>query len=121
MTNEQLKNGVLVHHRDKGTNYRVVHVNMRTKDSQHNWIDGVVYAPLYRNDYDCFCRSKVSFLEDFDLVIPRYVFSKAEVDKARQECLKCSELGGSGYCPYINSASLVSKYERCGKITKLLK
>lgn len=68
MKPEQLKTGIRVYHRKTGNKYLVTSANMRMKDSQKGWIDAVVYAPLYENDYDCFCREKSSFIKDFDLV-----------------------------------------------------
>lgn len=68
MTKEQLKNNIIVYHIKTNKKYKVLFCNSRLKDSVNNWIDSVVYAPLYENDYDCFCREKSSFIKDFDLV-----------------------------------------------------
>lgn len=68
MTREQLKNGIVVCHTKYNRNYRVVSCNMRLKDSIMLWIDAVVYAPLYENEYECFCREIGDFLEEFEIV-----------------------------------------------------
>lgn len=68
MTKEQLKNGIIVCHMKYNRNYRIVSSHMRMKDSQKGWIDAVVYAPLYENEYECFSREIGSFLEEFVVV-----------------------------------------------------
>ena len=68
MKAEELKDGLKVCHTKYGRNYTIVASNMRMKDSQNGWIDAVVYAPLYENEYDCFCREKESFLAEFEIV-----------------------------------------------------
>lgn len=68
MTNEQLKNDILVCHTKYNRNYRIVSCNMRMKDSVKGWIDAVVYAPMYDNEFQCFCREKESFLAEFEVV-----------------------------------------------------
>lgn len=68
MTIEQLHNGVNVLHVKHNRQYRVVSCNSRMKDSVKGWIDCVVYAPWYENEYECFSRELESFLEEFELV-----------------------------------------------------
>lgn len=68
MTNEQLKNGIRVCHTKYNRIYRILSCNMRMKDSALNWIDAVVYYPLYLNRHECFCREKESFLAEFEVV-----------------------------------------------------
>lgn len=67
MRKEELKDGIIVCHTKYNRNYRIVSSNMRMKDSQKGWIDAVVYAPLYENEYDSFCREMQSFLNEFEL------------------------------------------------------
>lgn len=67
MRPEELKNGIVVCHVKYDRLYYVEECNMRMKDSQRGWIDSVVYAPLYENEYDAFCREKESFLEEFEV------------------------------------------------------
>lgn len=120
MNPEQLTTGIRVCHRKTGNKYLVTSANMRMKDSEKGWIDAVVYAPLYKNDHDCFCRERQSFIEEFDALEKRYTFSVEEVQKARAECLQCPDLAGSGYCKKIKSDSIVFKYEKCEKIAAAL-
>ena len=68
MTNEQLKNDIRVCHTKYNRIYRIVSCNMRMKDSVKGWIDAVVYAPMYDNEFQCFCREKESFLAEFEVV-----------------------------------------------------
>lgn len=68
MEAKELKNGIKVCHTKHGRYYTIVSANMRMKDSEKGWIDAVVYSPLYKNEYQCFCREKNSFLEEFELV-----------------------------------------------------
>lgn len=79
MKAEELKNGIVVCHTKYNRLYYIEECNMRMKDSQKGWIDAVVYAPLYENDYDAFCREKESFLEEF------------EVDKLGRRVIRCDE------------------------------
>lgn len=67
MSKDELKNGLVVCHTKYNRLYYIEECNMRMKDSQKGWIDAVVYVPLYKNDYDAFCREKESFLEEFEV------------------------------------------------------
>ena len=68
MAPEQLKDFIDVCHLKHNRNYRVLYSNMRMKDSVKGWIDAVVYAPMYDNEFQCFCREKESFLAEFEVV-----------------------------------------------------
>lgn len=68
MTREELRNGIIVCHVKYNRNYRILSSHMRMKDSQKGWIDAVVYAPMYDNSHECFCREKESFLAEFEVV-----------------------------------------------------
>ena len=72
MKPEELKNGAIVVHRKHNNLYRVVECNMRIKDSANGWVDAILYAPLYENEYNCFAREKQSFIDEFDIVVPEY-------------------------------------------------
>lgn len=65
---QELKNGAIVCHVKHNRCYRVVSSDMKMKDSQKGWIEAVVYAPCYENEYECFCRELGSFLEEFEVV-----------------------------------------------------
>lgn len=67
MIEKELNNGAEVIHTKYGRHYIIRETNMRLKDSAKGWIDAIVYSPLYENEYDCFCREKTSFLEEFEL------------------------------------------------------
>ena len=68
MKPEELRDYIEVCHTKHNRNYKIVSSNMRLKDSVKGWIDAVVYAPIYDNEYDCFCREKQSFLDEFEVV-----------------------------------------------------
>jgi len=68
MKPESLKNGMTVVHRKYNRQYKIVECNMRIKDSAKGWVDAVVYAPLYENEYACFAREKQSFIDEFEIV-----------------------------------------------------
>lgn len=68
MKAEELRAGAIVCHVKHNRNYMIVSHNTRMDDSVHGWVDAVVYAPEYNNKYECFCRDKQSFLEEFEKV-----------------------------------------------------
>ena len=54
-------------HRKHGTKYRIVSVCARMKDVKTGeWIDCVVYAPLYENEFEMFARETKSFFKEFE-------------------------------------------------------
>ena len=65
---KELKNGLVVVHRKYNRQYKIVECNMRIKDSANGWVDAILYAPLYENEYNCFAREKQSFLDEFEIV-----------------------------------------------------
>lgn len=67
MKREELRRGAIVIHVKHGTRYIVDSCNMRFKDKDGTWVDGVLYKPLYKNIYDLFVRSVESFLDEFEL------------------------------------------------------
>lgn len=52
-------------HKKYNRRYRVVSFNARLKDSTGVWIDCVIYAPLYENEFEMFAREKESFFKEF--------------------------------------------------------
>lgn len=68
MKAEELKKGIKVCHTKHNTLYVVLSAKMRMKDSAKDWVDAVIYAPLYDNEYDSFCRERESFLKEFEVV-----------------------------------------------------
>lgn len=68
MKAEELKNGIKVCHTKYNRNYKIVSCKMRMKDSALGWIDAVIYAPLYENEFEMFSREINSFLAEFEIV-----------------------------------------------------
>lgn len=68
MTRGQLKLGARVLHVKHNKQYAILDFQSRMKDSSGEWIDCVIYYPLYENPYYYFCREIESFLEEFELV-----------------------------------------------------
>lgn len=65
---EGIKEGQIWAHTTTGNNYIVKSTNMRFKLPTGEWIDGILYAPMYESNWNCFVRSVDSFLDDFELV-----------------------------------------------------
>lgn len=53
-------------HKKYNREYRIVSDNARLKDSEGKWIDCVIYAPLYENEFEMFAREKDSFYKEFE-------------------------------------------------------
>ena len=58
---------VWIHKKDRKA-YRIVSDNARLKNSNGEWIDCVIYAPLYENKFEAFAREKNSFYSEFEKV-----------------------------------------------------
>ena len=53
-------------HQKHNKKYKIVSDNSRMKDIHTGeWIDCVIYQPLYENQYEMFCREKESFYKEF--------------------------------------------------------
>ena len=63
-----IKAGQVWHHTKSGNNYVVKCTNMRFKDTTDKWVDGILYAPMYESNWECFVRSVDDFLASFTLV-----------------------------------------------------
>lgn len=59
-------------HKKYNREYRIVSDNARLKDSDGKWIDCVIYAPLYENEFEMFAREKDSFYKEFEKKIKKY-------------------------------------------------
>lgn len=73
MKPEELKTGITVCHTKYNRNYTVISSHMRMKaydpvKKDLAWMDAVVYAPLYENEYESFCRERQSFLNEFEVI-----------------------------------------------------
>lgn len=68
MTEKELKPNIRVCHTKHNRHYLVTSCNSRFKDSNKGWVDGVIYSPLYENEFDFFCRDKGSFLNEFEVI-----------------------------------------------------
>ena len=55
-------------HNKSGNRYVVKCTNMRFKDSSDKWVDGILYAPMYESNWECFVRSVDDFIDSFTLV-----------------------------------------------------
>jgi hypothetical protein len=55
-------------HIKSGNIYVVKCTNMRFKDTTDKWVDGILYAPMYESNWECFVRSVDDFLASFTLV-----------------------------------------------------
>ena len=55
-------------HNKSGNRYVVKGTNMRFKDSSDKWVDGILYAPMYESNWECFVRSVDDFLGSFTLI-----------------------------------------------------
>ena len=53
-------------HKKYNREYRIVSNNARLKNSNGEWIDCVIYAPLYENEFEMFAREKDSFYKEFE-------------------------------------------------------
>ena len=53
-------------HKKYNREYRIVSDNARLKNSNGEWIDCVIYAPLYENEFEMFAREKESFYKEFE-------------------------------------------------------
>ena len=53
-------------HKKYNREYRIVSNNARLKNSNGEWIDCVIYAPLYENEFEMFAREKESFYKEFE-------------------------------------------------------
>lgn len=53
-------------HKKYNREYRIVSDNAKLKDSDGKWIDCVIYAPLYENEFEMFAREKDSFYKEFE-------------------------------------------------------
>lgn len=53
-------------HKKYNREYRIVSDNARLKNSNGEWIDCVIYAPLYENEFEMFAREKDSFYKEFE-------------------------------------------------------
>ena len=60
--------GQVWQHTKSGNNYVVKCTNMRFKDTTDKWVDGILYAPMYESNWECFVRSVDDFLASFTLV-----------------------------------------------------
>lgn len=60
--------GQVWQHNNSGNDYVVKCTNMRFKDTSGKWIDGILYAPMYESNWECFVRSVDDFLASFTLV-----------------------------------------------------
>jgi hypothetical protein len=65
---EGIKEGQIWNNIKDGNNYIVKCTNMRFKDTSGEWIDGIVYAPMYESNWKCFVRSVDSFIDSFTLI-----------------------------------------------------
>jgi len=76
MERKELKKGMTVCHRKYGRFYKIVSCNARLKDSdpEKDWLDCVIYAPLYPNQHEMFSREVNSFVSGFDPVKPWQAF-----------------------------------------------
>ncbi len=52
-------------HKKYNRKYTLVSDNARLKDSNGDWVDCVIYSPLYENQYEMFARKKESFYREF--------------------------------------------------------
>ncbi len=52
-------------HKKYNRRYKIISSNARLKDSTGVWIDCVIYAPLYENEFEMFAREKESFYKEF--------------------------------------------------------
>lgn len=54
---------------DKDKLYKVISNNAKMKDiNTGEWIDCIIYVPLYENRYEMFSREKKDFYEKFEKV-----------------------------------------------------
>ena len=53
-------------HKKYNREYRIVSNNARLKNSNGEWINCVIYAPLYENEFEMFAREKESFYREFE-------------------------------------------------------
>ena len=65
---EGIKEGQIWIHTKTGNNYIVKSTNMRFKLPTGEWIDGILYAPMYESNFECFVRSVDDFISSFTLV-----------------------------------------------------
>lgn len=66
---EQLdKSECVLIHKKYSKAYRIVSDNARLKNSNGEWIDCVIYAPLYENKFEVFAREKNSFYSEFEKI-----------------------------------------------------
>jgi len=63
-----IKTGQVWQHTKSGNNYVIKCTNMRFKDKTGKWFDGILYAPMYESNWECFVRSVDDFLASFTLV-----------------------------------------------------
>jgi len=63
-----IKEGQIWKHIKSENNYIVKCTNMRFEDTSEEWIDGIVYAPMYESNLKCFVRSVDSFIDSFELI-----------------------------------------------------
>lgn len=52
-------------HKKYNREYRIVSDKARMKGSMGEWINCVIYAPLYENEFEMFAREKHSFYKEF--------------------------------------------------------
>lgn len=53
-------------HKKYNREYKIISDKARLKDSDGKWIDCVIYAPLYENEFEMFAREKDSFYKEFE-------------------------------------------------------
>lgn len=64
---DKIKVGQVWIHNKSGNSYRVKCVNMKFKDSNNIWVDGVLYEPMYDSEWECFVRNVDNFISSFTL------------------------------------------------------
>ena len=52
-------------HKKTGKKYEVVSEKAKMKLPSGEWVESVIYKPLYKNEVELFTREKKSFYEDF--------------------------------------------------------
>ena len=52
-------------HKKYNRRYKIISNNARFKDISGTWIDCIIYAPLYDNEFEMFAREKSSFCNSF--------------------------------------------------------
>lgn len=73
-------------HQKHNKKYKIVSDNARMKDVHTGeWIDCVIYQPLYENQYEMFCREKESFYKEFVKCLNKNMTYKEKYEAVKAE------------------------------------